>query len=151
MHPAVLSLLASAFISVAAVPLAADPPKGETILFKEIGKTTYARVFVDPTSVKFDHDRDGSPIASMLLKINLNKPTKAGVHSIVNAVVFACSAESALVVTSASLGKDGEIQNEDKREQVVPWVRGSDSVTNVIMEKLCEGVAKKQQRGVLTT
>jgi hypothetical protein len=118
--------------------------------FKEIGKTSYGVVFIDTSSVRLDRDREGGLIAGMTLKITLNKPLK-GTRSIINATVFSCNAEAALVVASTTFDEKGAVINSSEQKNTIPWVKGSDSAVHVVMEKLCKGHEKPLPRGTLTT
>jgi hypothetical protein len=123
------------------------PPTLET--FKEIGKTSYGTVLMNPASVRLDTS-DGHMIAGMLLKIKLNKPQR-GTHAIMNAVIFSCDTESVLVVSSTNLGAQDEPLSSSDKKVSLPWVKGSDSATNIVMEKMCKGHKKPLPRGVLET
>jgi hypothetical protein len=131
-------------------PVAAPEVSALVEPFKQIGRTSYGTVLIDPASVKLDTDRDGGVIAGMVVKVKLLKPQK-GTHAVVNAVIFSCAAEAAMVISSTSLGAKDEIIETSDRKSTIPWVKGSDSATNVIMEKLCKGQKKPSPPGTLTT
>jgi hypothetical protein len=144
----VFSALASVYLLLTGPVTGADAITLDS--FKEIGKTSYGVVFIDTSSVKLDKDREGGLIAGMMVKVKLNKPQR-GTHAVVNAVVFSCNAEAAMVVASTALDEKGAIINSSEQKSTIPWVKGSDSATHVIMEKLCRGHEKPLPRGTLTT
>jgi hypothetical protein len=154
MYPAALSLLASAYLALtplqanapapAPAPQSAAPsasaPKGPAFNFVHIGKTTFASVFIDSTSVLIDKDSDGNPMYGMVIKIELDEPVKQNsgtAAAVVNLIAASCALESVMVIATNTLDENGKSIGSSEKEKIIHWVKGSDSATNVIMSKLC--------------
>lgn len=144
MQPVVFSLLASAYLFLTAG--AAQPAEVSTI--HEIGRTKYATVSIDVSTVRIDNDRDGGLIAAMMVRVKLNKPIK-NTHTVDNATVFSCALKTATIVASRSYDAKNEVIDASETERTLPWVKGSDSAINIVMERLCKGQKEPLQRGVL--
>jgi hypothetical protein len=119
--------------------------------FYEIGKTSYATVSINRDSVQLSHKSDGSLIASMLVKVRLNTPTKVegkpDMRSVVNATVFSCADKAAMVVASSALDEKNELIFSNEKKTMIPWVRASDSAVDLVMKTLCAGEKPPKKPG----
>lgn len=130
-----LTALATVWLVCSAGPVISTPVDN----FKAIGKIKTGTVFIDISTVQVDKDPTGGPIAAMIVKVKLNKPTTNGVVSVDNATVFSCREKTATIVASTTYDAQNVLLSASETTHVLPWVKGTDGAIDLIMKKLCAG------------